>query len=261
MWDIWTSKSVSGLGEQTNNDGLFKSQVSDSHLTYLQQVFAREGSFFVKQAGVLPKVVFFDMDATLVVQESIVEMAKYAGTEVEVSRITEKAMKGDIDFSKALEERMATLKGVSDQVILDVTKKLTVFRGIKEFVSKCNSLSIPCHVVTGGFEEIASPLLLPLGFRSIKANRIEILGGKLTGRTSGPIMDAAGKKTRILEVCLEMGISPLEVAAIGDGANDIPMLQTAGFKLGFQPKDVVVPHTTAVNRTQDHLFWLKTLFE
>jgi phosphoserine phosphatase len=261
MWDIWTSKKIGEVGNQTLVNGLFKSNLDQLNLAYLQKTFATEGSFFVKQTGRLPKAVFFDMDATLITQESLVEMAKYAGTEVEVARVTERAMKGELDFRQALEERLATLSGVSEQVIFDVTQSLTIFEGVKEFIDQCKFLSIPCHVVTGGFEEIAGPLLLPLGFTSIRANRLEVRNGRLTGRTLGPIMDAKGKKARLSEVCHTMGIDPTDAAAIGDGANDIPMLQAAGFKLAFQPKPVLVPYATAVNRTLDHSFWLTTLFQ
>lgn len=261
MWDIWTSKKIDEVGDQTLVNGLYKSNLGQLNLAHLQKTFATEGSFFVKQTGRSPKAVFFDMDATLVIQESLVEMARYAGTEVEVARITERAMKGELDFSRALEERLATLNGVSEQVIFDVAKSLTIFAGVKEFINHCKLLSIPCHVVTGGFEEIAAPLLMPLGFTSIRANRLEVKNGRLTGRTLGQIMDAKGKMARLTEVCNNMGIDPTDAAAIGDGANDIPMLQAAGFKLAFQPKPVLVPYATAVNRTRDHSFWLTTLFQ
>jgi phosphoserine phosphatase len=259
MWQIWTSSPIDSLKISSLQGTLYFYESHKPHLEILRTTFAKSGSFLVKEKDQVPKAIFFDMDATLVVEESIVELARAAHVTEKVAEITEKAMNGQLDFDDALRERVGLLKGLDQSVLVKVQNALTVFPGVSELVKEASKLHIPCHVVTGGFEEIAAPLLLPLGFKSVRANRFEIKDGLLTGRLSGPIFNSHGKRNRLLEVTSEMGLSPQEAAAIGDGANDIPMLNSSGFPLGFNPKDLVVPHAQGVNRTGSHLFWIQTL--
>ncbi len=264
MWQIWTTspldtfQDLSGTCERRQD--LYFYESDHAHLEHLRSQFAKSGSFLVKKKNHLPKAVFFDMDATLVAQESIVELARAANQAEKVSEITEKAMNGELDFDQALKERVALLKGLDQSVLDQIRNSLTVFPGVSEFVSLARDLKIPCHVVTGGFEEIANPLFLPLGFASVTANRLEVSGGKLTGNLVGSSFNSFGKRDRLVEVASNMGIETNTTAAIGDGANDIPMLQKAGFSLAYNPKPLLIPHASGVNRTGDHRFWLKTLF-
>lgn len=263
MWQIWTSSPLDKLKDQSETferkQDLYFYESDHSQIELLRSHFAKSGSFLVKEKSHLPKAVFFDMDATLVAEESIVELARAANQAEKVSEITEKAMNGELDFDQALKERVALLKGLDQSVLDQIRNSLTVFPGVSEFVSIARDLKIPCHVVTGGFEEIAIPLLLPLGFASVRANRLEVSGGKLTGKLVGSSFNSFGKRDRLVEVASSLGIDTNATAAIGDGANDIPMLQKAGFSLAFNPKPLLVAHASGVNRTGDHRFWLKTL--
>ena len=263
MWQIWTSSPFESLektlGTVERHQDLFFYESHSSHIESLRSEFAKSGSFLVKKENHLPKAVFFDMDATLVAEESIVELARNANKAEKVAEITEKAMNGELDFDQALKERVALLKGLDQKVLDHVRSCLTIFPGVSEFVARAHDLKIPCHVVTGGFEEIANPLLLPLGFSSVRANRLELQGGRLTGNLVGSSFNSQGKKNRLREVAFSMGIDLNDTAAIGDGANDIPMLNEAGFALAYNPKPLLVAHASGVNRTGNHLFWLQTL--
>ncbi len=264
MWQIWTSSLLEQFKEPSlplkRMQDLYFYESDQAPLELLRSQFSNSGSFLVKKKNHLPKAVFFDMDATLVAEESIVELARAANQAEKVAEITEKAMNGELDFDQALRERVALLKGLDPSVLDQVRLSLTVFQGVLEFLNHARDLNIPCHVVTGGFEEIANPLFLPLGFASVRANRLEVSDGKLTGNLVGACFNSYGKRNRLAEVALNMGIDAQDTAAIGDGANDIPMLQEAGFALAYNPKQLLVAHASAINRTGDHRFWLKTLF-
>lgn len=264
MWEIWSSKAISNLGKPLVTEfagtALLRYESSDSQIEWLRREFQDEGSFLVKKISHRPKALVFDMDSTLIHQETIVELARAAGKSKEVEAITERAMAGELNFDEALKERVSALKGLHSEILDETRKHLTLFQGVEHLINYAKELGITTHVVSGGFEEIACPLLLPLGFSSVRGNRLEALHGKLTGRVLGSIFNGESKKTRLLEICQEASVSPSDVAAIGDGANDLPMMARAGFALGFNPKPIVVKQATGVNRTGDHRFWIKALF-
>ena len=207
------------------------------------------------------RAVFFDMDATVIVQESIVELAAFAGKAAEVAAVTERAMAGELDFAQALHARVALLRGLSVDVLAQVSARLTLHAGIEAFVAVCRQRGVPAYLASGGFTQLAGPLARHVGFTAVRANVLEIADGRLTGRVEGAVVDALGKRQFLLETCAALGIQPHEAAAVGDGANDIPMLQSAGVAVGHQPKPVVLPHVHAHNQSGDHRFLTTLLFD
>jgi phosphoserine phosphatase len=200
------------------------------------------------------KAVFFDMDATVIAEESLVELSALAGQEEAVTRITERAMAGELDFKSALVERVALIKGLSMDDVRKVITRLTLNPGIREFVSSCTKKKIPTFMVSGGFTEFAAHVQELVGFVETRTNVLEIENGRLTGRVVGNIVDAQGKKAYLHETCAKLGIKPEEAAAVGDGANDIPMLNAAGLAVGFRPKPVLLDHIHVLNGGGDHRF-------
>lgn len=200
------------------------------------------------------KAVFFDMDATVIAEESLVELSALAGQSEAVTRITERAMAGELDFKAALIERVALIKGLSVDDVQKVIARLTLNPGIREFVANCTKKNIPTFMVSGGFTEFASHVQRLVGFADTRTNVLETANGRLTGRVIGEIVDAQGKKAYLQEICAKLGIKPEETAAVGDGANDIPMLKAAGLAVGFKPKPVLLDHIHVLNGIGDHRF-------
>jgi phosphoserine phosphatase len=179
------------------------------------------------------------MDSTVIEQESIVELARACGKSAEVSEITERAMAGELDFEEALRKRVELLKGLSEDVLIDIYGTLKLNRGMEELAARCKGHGVPCLLISGGFEPLAKPLALRLGFLEAKANHLEVQNGILTGRLTGEIVDRRRKSTWMLEKSRELGILASDCVAIGDGANDIDMMRAAGLSVGFNPKEVL----------------------
>jgi phosphoserine phosphatase len=208
--------------------------------------------------GVVPsapvRAIFFDMDATAVAEESIVELAARAGRGREVQEITERAMRGELDFETALRQRVQMLKGAPTSIVDDVAAALTPSPGLAGCVKAAKALGVPCFLVSGGFVELAAGLARSVGFAAYEANRLGASGGVLTGTLAGPVVDAAAKRRFLLARCAELAISPASVAAVGDGANDLLMMGAAGIAVGFKPKPVLWPHLHAQDAAGDHGF-------
>ncbi len=206
------------------------------------------------------KAIFFDMDATVINEESLVTLAGYVGKAVEVEAITERAMAGELDFKASLKERVATLAGLPVETLPQVAARLTLMKGIQPFTAFARELGVPCFMVSGGFMQLAGEVQRKVGFQAIHANVLETMGGKLTGRVVGEIVDAEAKKKFVLATCEKLKISAAEACAVGDGANDLPMLQAVGVAVGHKPKAVLLPHLHAMNATGNHAFLAPLLF-
>ncbi len=206
------------------------------------------------------KAVFFDMDSTVIAQESIVELAAFAGTSAEVATLTERAMQGELDFKDSLEKRVATLRGLPESVFAEVGERLTLMKGIQAFSAFCREVKVPIYMVSGGFVQLAEIIQRKVGFTAIRANVLEVVGGTLTGKVAGEVVDGAVKKRFLVETCKALGIDPREACAVGDGANDLAMLSAAGVAVGFQPKPVLIPHLHALNAVGNHAFLGPLLF-
>ncbi|HET9240641.1 MAG TPA: phosphoserine phosphatase SerB [Oligoflexus sp.] len=197
------------------------------------------------------KAVLFDMDSTVIAEESIVELARAAGRQEEVHRITEQAMAGLLDFKSALRQRVAMLRGVPSDVIDKVGQTLTINPGMHEFAKAARARGIELHLVSGGFNPLAARIVRELDFQGFRANELAVADGQLTGELIGEIVDAEVKANYLDELCKKRGFSPDEVVAVGDGANDLPMLLKAGAAIGYHPKAVLLPHIHGAN-LHDH---------
>ncbi len=185
------------------------------------------------------RLVAFDMDSTLIQHEVIVEFARELGKEEEVKRITEEAMNGEIDFTESLRKRCALLKGMELKSIDAIYDRIELTPGAEELIRTLKKLGYKIALISGGFTLIADKLKERLNIDYVFANKLEIKGTKLTGNLTGAIVDAA-RKAEILQVITQQeGISLEQVIAIGDGANDLEMLETAGLGIAFNAKPIV----------------------
>ena len=191
------------------------------------------------------KLIAFDMDSTLINIECIDEIADAAGRKAEVSAITESAMRGEItDFKDSLRKRVALLKGVPQEALDDVfTKRLRLNPGAKELVDTCKQHGMKVLLVSGGFTFFADRVGYMLNIDFTRSNVLEIADGHLTGHLVnqpwGDICDGAEKRKKLLETCAELGISPKQSIAMGDGANDLLMMGVAGLSVAYHAKPKV----------------------
>jgi phosphoserine phosphatase len=182
------------------------------------------------------RLIFFDMDSTLVDMEVIDEMAKRAGVLREVARITEKAMRGDFDFEESLIQRVALLKGVKESELAEIRENMQLSAGVEELVATLKWLGYKLGVVTGGFDFFAGYLKEKLGLDFAYANSLEIKNGILTGRVTGKVIDAAQKARIVSQTACDMGIPLDQIVVVGDGANDALMLGQAGLGIAYNAK-------------------------
>lgn len=191
------------------------------------------------------KLVAFDMDSTLINIECVDEIAEAAGRKAEVAAITEAAMRGEIaDYKESLRRRLALLKDVPETALEQVyAQHLQLNPGVETFVRACQAAGLKTLLVSGGFTFFSDRVRRRLGLDFARANVLEIAHGRLTGRLVdrpwGDIVDGAEKKRVVLEVCELMGIAPEQAIAVGDGANDLPMMSVAGLSIAYHPKPAV----------------------
>lgn len=185
------------------------------------------------------RLIVLDVDSTLITSEVIELIAARAGTQEQVAAVTEAAMRGELDFAESLRQRVATLAGVPDTVFADVLDEVQFTPGAEELVSTLQSEGWTAALVSGGFVEIVEHLAARIGISRFRANRLEVEGGTLTGRTLGPVIDAEAKAQALREYCEELGISTADAVAVGDGANDLRMMAAAGLGVAFNAKPIV----------------------
>lgn len=181
-------------------------------------------------------LVVLDVDSTLIEQEVIELLAEAAGSADEVRDITFRAMNGELDFETSLRERVATLAGLPTSVFADVNARVTVTRGVTELVAGVQAAGGAVAVVSGGFHEVVDPIAERLGLDHWRANRLEVAHGALTGGLVPPIVDAAAKADALREWADGLGVPLSQTVAIGDGANDLPMMAVCGLAIGFDAK-------------------------
>lgn len=184
-------------------------------------------------------LVVCDVDSTLIDNEVIDLLAAEAGSGEQVARITERAMRGEIDFSESLRERVATLRGLPVATVHDVIGKVTVTNGARELVAAVHDAKGLIVAVSGGFHEVVDPIASGLDLDDWAANRLESVDGALTGRTYGPIIDATAKAAFLRSVASKRRIELANVIAVGDGANDLAMMEVAGTSVAFCAKPAV----------------------
>jgi phosphoserine phosphatase len=181
-------------------------------------------------------LVVLDVDSTLIEDEVIELLADAAGARDAVAEVTFRAMNGELDFAESLRERVATLAGLPESVFAEVGARVTVTRGVPEMIAGVHAAGGEVAVVSGGFHEIIDPLADRLGLDHWRANRLEVDGGVLTGRVIPPIVDAAAKAEALQEWADAAGVPISQTLAVGDGANDLPMMALAGLSVGFDAK-------------------------
>ena len=185
------------------------------------------------------RLVAFDMDSTLIHQEVIDELAREAGVYEQVSAVTEAAMRGEIDFRASLAKRVAYLKGLDVGVMQRVAERLQLTEGAERLLTALKSFGYKTAIISGGFAYFGQYLQQKLGIDHVRTNDLEVEGGKLTGRVKGEVVDAARKAELLREIAGEENISLRQTVAVGDGANDLPMLAAAGLGIAFHAKPVV----------------------
>jgi phosphoserine phosphatase len=185
------------------------------------------------------RLVVFDMDSTLIDAEVIDELAKEAGVGEQVSAITESAMRGELDFKESFVRRMALLKGLDESVLERVAQRLRLTEGAEALISTLKRLGYKTAILSGGFDYFAKRIQEKLGIDYVYANQLEIVGGKVTGNVAGEVVDGQRKAQLLREIAAGENIDLEQVIAVGDGANDLPMLSIAGLGIAFRAKPLV----------------------
>ena len=185
------------------------------------------------------RLICFDMDSTLIETEVIDELAERAGVGAEVKRITERAMRGEIDFSESFRERVALLKGLDESVMKDIAENLPITEGVERLMYVLKKYGYKIAILSGGFTYFGNYLKEKFGIDYVYANRLEIVDGKLTGRYLGDIVDGK-RKAELLQLLAQVeNVDIAQTIAVGDGANDLPMLSAAGLGIAFHAKPKV----------------------
>ena len=229
-------------------------QFDGDPVTARQALAEMEGiDFAVHPHGREPVRLFVaDMDSTIIGQECIDELADYAGFKDKVAGITERAMQGEIDFARALAERVALLEGLDQRVLGECLKaRIRPNPGASTLVATLKSRGVLTMLVSGGFTDFVRPIATRLGFNRMGANVLAVEGGKLTGQTVGKVVDAAAKRELSEEILASRGLGPESLVAIGDGANDVPMIELAGLGVGYRPKPALARVADGLIRHHD----------
>ena len=184
-------------------------------------------------------LVVFDVDSTLINDEAIELLAQRAGKRQEVAEVTERAMRGELDFEASLRQRVLTLKGLDQSVIEEVSHELSPTLGAKELVEAIHHRDGMAAAVSGGFIQLLGPVKAKLGFDIERANTLEVVDGKLTGQVIGKVIDRQAKADALLEWAQRLDVPPQKTIAVGDGANDLGMMEVAGLSVAFCAKPVV----------------------
>ena len=185
------------------------------------------------------RLVAFDMDSTLIEAEVIVELAKAAGVGEQVEEITERAMRGELDFNESFSARMALLEGLDESVLESIAENLVLTEGAEKLVSFVKKLGYKTAILSGGFDYFGRYLQRKLGIDYVYANALDIKEGKLTGKVVGTVVNGERKAELLREIADQEHISLEQVIAVGDGANDLPMLSIAGLGIAFRAKPLV----------------------
>lgn len=184
-------------------------------------------------------LLIMDVDSTLIQEEGIDLLGEEAGVGAQVADITERAMRGELDFKQALDERVGLLKGLPEAIFDKVLECMHFTQGAKELVDELHRRGFKVGVVSGGFHETVDKLAERLQLDYVQANRLEVVDGVLTGRVLGEVVTKEVKKAKLQEWAAENRLTLNQTIAMGDGANDLPMIQTAGIGIAFCAKPIV----------------------
>ena len=211
--------------------------------TDLARAAAEQGVDVAVQRGGLRRramrMIVMDVDSTLIQDEVIDLLAARAGCAADVAKVTQAAMRGDLDFAASLRERVALLAGLKTSVLDEVRDELRLTAGARTLIRTLGDLGYKSGIVSGGFVQVIEPLADELGIDYVAANVLELAAGKLTGRLSGPVIDRAGKADALRRFAADAGVPLSQTVAVGDGANDMDMIAAAGLGVAFNAKPVV----------------------
>jgi phosphoserine phosphatase len=196
-------------------------------------------------------LVVFDVDSTLIQDEVIELLAEVAGKRAEVAEVTERAMRGELDFAQSVIQRVSVLEGLAETVFADVYKRITPTHGVQETIDAIHAGGGLVGAVSGGFTQVLDPLALKLGLDFARANFLEVASGKLTGKVTGQIVDKAVKAQMLREWAAGAQIPLTRTIAVGDGANDLEMMAVAGLGVAFNAKPLVRQQADVVIDKQD----------
>jgi phosphoserine phosphatase len=206
----------------------------------LERLFARTDIAVQPAAAREKALLIADMDSTMITVECIDELADYAGIKPQIAEVTERAMRGELDFASALDARVALLAGLGEDAIERcLAERVKLMPGAKALVATMRARGATTILVSGGFTRFAEPVGTDIGFHRMIANRLLIEDGKLTGLVAKPIVDATTKEVTLLAAIDELGIDPAATLAVGDGANDLPMIRRAGLGVAYHAKPIV----------------------
>lgn len=197
------------------------------------------------------KLLVLDADSTLFNEEAIDLLAALAGVQNQVSSITEAAMRGELDFAESLTQRVGLLKDSPANLIDAARNQLTLTEGAIELISAARQRNCEVAIVSGGFVEIIEPLLISLGIHKYRANQLEIQDGVLSGNLVGAIVDRSAKANILKEFARELNLDLIDTIAVGDGANDIEMIETAGIGIAFCAKSALTKVADVSINTRD----------
>ncbi len=203
----------------------------------LEGVYAGVDVIVQDEAGRRRKLLVADMDSTMITIECIDELADYAGIKAQVAEVTEQAMRGELDFEGALDARVALLAGL-DAGVIDrcYSERVVIMGGARELVRTMRANGADCYLVSGGFTVFADRVAQEIGFTRALSNILDIADGRLLGTVSRPIVGAQVKRETLLAEAAAHGLRPEACLAVGDGANDIPMIEAAGLGVAFHAK-------------------------
>jgi phosphoserine phosphatase len=190
-------------------------------------------------AGRRKRLLVADLESTIIENEMLEELADFLGLRAHVAEITRRAMNGEIDFVGALTERVALLRGMPESVLDEAARRIRLMPGARALIATLRRAGVVTALVSGGFTVFADRVATDLGFDRVVANRLDIADGKLAGTVRPPIVVGATKRDALMALAAELGLALDETLAVGDGANDLPMLSAAGLGVAFHAKPAV----------------------
>jgi len=221
-------------------DIFFSGRLDDAEHAARQELKGHEVDLFAQAAeGRRKKLLIADMDSTIVVGETLDELAAFAGLKDHIAAITARAMNGEIDFKAALRERVGLLAGLSEDALAETDRRIELMPGAKTLVGTMRAFGAYTVLVSGGFDYFTGRVRQRCGFHQDRANRLEIASGRLTGKVIEPILDRDAKLANLRAFAASKRIGEAEAVAVGDGANDLDMIRAAGLGVAFHAKPVV----------------------
>jgi len=203
--------------------------------------------------------VVFDVDSTLIEDEVIELLADAAGKRAEVAEVTERAMRGELDFAESLRDRVATLVGLDASVIEQTYERITVTAGAQELIDAVHAAGGKVGAVSGGFNQLLEPLAKQLSLDFWRANELGVADGKLSGEVIGKVVDRQAKADALAQWSQELGLTRRQTVAVGDGANDLQMMREAGLSVAFNAKPMVREQAQLVVHEQNLAELIKVL--